>query len=343
MAQASLGERLDEVARAVEEIGRADAARLAALKTALLGRKAGTLTDILRALPELPPGERKVVGRRANTLKRDIEAALAARERALADASRGDTAFDGSMPARHQWRGAVHPVTQVIDEICDIFHELGFVRVTGPEAEHEDYNFTRLNIPLDHPAVDEHDTLWLDDHIVLRTHTSPVQARTMERHPPPIRVVVPGLAYRHDPFDPSHSPAFHQIEGLCVDEGITFVDFKAAIDFFVQRFFARGTPVRFRPSYFPFTEPSAEVDVRCQTCQGAGCPTCKRTGWMEIMGAGMVHPAVFERCGIDAERYTGWAFGMGPARVTMVRHGIPDIRLFYESDVRFLRQFLDPS
>jgi phenylalanyl-tRNA synthetase alpha chain len=228
-----------------------------------------------------------------------------------------------------------------VDEICDIFRELGFARVVGPEAETEDYNFSKLNIPLDHPAADMHDTFYLKPGVVMRTHTSPVQARVMEHYPPPIRVVVPGLVYRRDPWDPSHAPVFEQIEGLVVDEGVSFVDFKAAIDYFVHRFFTAETPVRFRPSFFPFTEPSAEVDVRCQICRGSGCPTCKQTGWMEIMGAGMVHPAVFERCGVDPEQYTGYAFGMGPGRIALVRYGIPDIRMLYQNDVRFLAQFVE--
>jgi phenylalanyl-tRNA synthetase alpha chain len=248
--------------------------------------------------------------------------------------------IDPAMPGRRLWCGAEHPVTQVIDEICDIFRDLGFSRITGPEVETEEYNFTKLNIPLDHPAADAHDTFYLSPGILLRTHTSPMQARTMERYPPPIRVVVPGLSYRRDPFDPSHSPAFEQIEGLAVDEGLSFVDFKAAIDFFVKRFFSKDTAVRFRPSFFPFVEPGAEVDVQCQVCKGTGCSTCKRTGFLEIMGAGMVHPAVFERVGIDAERYTGYAFGMGPARIAMLRWGIPDIRLLFDSDMRFLSQFV---
>jgi phenylalanyl-tRNA synthetase alpha chain len=243
------------------------------------------------------------------------------------------------MPGRIGWRGGLHPVQAVVDEICDIFKEIGFTRVGGPEAETEEYNFTKLNMPLDHPAADEHDTFYLRPGVLLRTHTSPMQARVMERHQPPIRIVVPGRVYRRDSFDPSHSPVFEQIEGLAVDEGVSFVDFKAGIDFFVKRFFSSDTVVRFRPSFFPFTEPSAEVDVQCQICRGSGCATCKQTGFLEIMGAGMVHPAVFENCGIDAERYTGYAFGMGPDRITMLRHGIPDIRLLYESDMRFLAQF----
>jgi phenylalanyl-tRNA synthetase alpha chain len=340
MAHGSLAEQLAAIARRIDEIADADARRLEELKTDLLGRKAGAVTSILHALHELPPEERRAAGQQANQLKRQVEEALASRQAALAAAAQA-VAVDHSMPGRRRWRGARHPITQVVDEICDIFRELGFARVVGPEAETEAYNFTKLNIPLDHPAADMHDTFYLGPGLLLRTHTSPVQARVMERHAPPIRVVVPGLAYRRDPFDPSHAPVFDQIEGLVVDEGVSFVDFKAAIDYFVHRFFTRDTAVRFRASYFPFTEPSAEVDVRCQLCGGRGCPTCKQTGWMEIMGAGMVHPAVFEACGLDAERYTGYAFGMGPGRIALVRFGIPDIRMLYQNDMRFLAQFVE--
>ena len=335
----SLEHLLVGIASAAEEIPVADAARLAQLRIELLGRKAGRLTELLRELPKLDPAARRDIGARANQLRQQLETALEEREQQLArDTGRADAA-DPSMPGRALWRGNRHPVTRVIDEICDIFRELGFTRITGPEVETEEYNFTKLNIPLDHPAADAHDTFYLAPGVLLRTHTSPMQARTMERYKPPIRVVVPGLSYRRDPFDASHSPAFEQIEGLAVDEGITFVDFKAAIDFFVKRFFTRDTAVRFRPSFFPFVEPGAEVDVQCQVCKGSGCPTCKRTGFLEIMGAGMVHPAVFERCGIDAERYTGYAYGMGPARIAMLRYQITDMRLLFDGDMRFLGQF----
>ena len=208
----------------------------------------------------------------------------------------------------------------------------------GPEIESTWYNFTALNIPLDHPAADMMDTFYLEQDVVLRTHTSPVQARVMEAFRPPVRVVVPGLAYRRDSFDPSHAPAFEQIEGLAVDEGVDFVEFRAAIEHFVHHFFGPGTKTRFRPSFYPFTEPSAEVDVSCTVCAN-GCSTCKRTGWITIMGSGMVDPAVFEAVGYDPERYTGYAFGMGPARIAMVRHGIPDMRLLYEGEMSFLQQF----
>nr|NIR42590.1 phenylalanine--tRNA ligase subunit alpha [Gemmatimonadota bacterium]NIR74170.1 phenylalanine--tRNA ligase subunit alpha [Candidatus Kutchimonas denitrificans]NIR99792.1 phenylalanine--tRNA ligase subunit alpha [Gemmatimonadota bacterium]NIT65381.1 phenylalanine--tRNA ligase subunit alpha [Gemmatimonadota bacterium]NIU51747.1 phenylalanine--tRNA ligase subunit alpha [Gemmatimonadota bacterium] len=247
--------------------------------------------------------------------------------------------LDPTLPGRERWRGARHPCTLVTEEICGIFRELGFSRARGPEAETTWYNFTALNTPLDHPAADEQDTFYLSDETVLRTHTSPVQARVMEKHQPPVRIVVPGVVYRRDPYDASHAPAFEQIEGLAVDEGIDFVDFKAAISYFVHRFFGEETRTRFRPSFFPFTEPSAEVDVSCALCAGEGCSACKGTGWIEIMGAGMVDPAVFDNVGYDSERYTGFAFGMGVGRIAMLRYAIPDIRLLYDSDVRFLSQF----
>lgn len=329
MSEQSPNDQFLAVERTIGEIQHADGARLAELRVDLLGRKAGRLTQILRSLSSLPSEERRVVGLRANDLKREIESALASRESEVASRKASKQVADLTMPGRSAWRGAIHPVTAVVDEICEIFRDLGFTRVSGPEAETQEYNFTKLNISLDHPAADMQDTMFLSPGIVMRTHTSPVQARTMEQYEPPIRIVVPGLVYRRDAFDASHAPVFEQIEGLVVDEGVTFVDFKAAIDFFVKRFFSKTTAVRFRPSFFPFTEPSAEVDVKWGD------------GWLEIMGAGMVHPAVLENCGIDSERYTGYAFGMGPHRITMLRHGIPDIRLLFQNDMRFLGQFVE--
>jgi phenylalanyl-tRNA synthetase alpha chain len=323
-------------------IAKADGAQeLEALRVELVGRKGGRLTAVLRRLGELRPEERPAVGAEANRVKDALSALLDAREAAFAAAAaeRGPR-LDLTLPGRARWKGGVHPVTQVVDEICGIFRDLGFTRVGGPEVETVEYNFVKLNTPLDHPAADMHDTFYLADQVVLRTHTSPVQARVMEGNRPPIRVVVPGTVYRRDPFDASHAPGFEQLEGLAVDEGITFADFKATISEFVRRFFSADVPVRFRPSYFPFTEPSAEVDVRCQICGGGGCPACKQTGWMEIMGAGMVHPRVFEQVGYDPERYTGYAFGMGPGRIAMQRFGVTDIRLLYEGDMRFLGQFV---
>ncbi|MEW5930644.1 MAG: phenylalanine--tRNA ligase subunit alpha [Gemmatimonadota bacterium] len=334
-----LGQLRELEAEGTRAIGGADAAEaLEALRVEYVGRK-GRLTGILRGLGGLSAEERPAVGAEANRVKEALTALLDERVAALAPKADEGPRVDLSLPGRRRWRGGLHPVTQVIEEVCDIFRDLGFTRVAGPEAETTDYNFTRLNIPLDHPAADMHDTLYLSEHVLLRTHTSPVQARTMERFAPPVRVVVPGKVFRRDPYDASHAPAFEQIEGLAVDEGITFVDFKATISEFVRRFFGASAKTRFRPSYFPFTEPSAEVDVSCQLCGGAGCSACKGTGWMEIMGSGMVHPNVFRAVGYDPEKYTGYAFGMGPGRIAMQRFGIPDIRLLYESDVRFLEQF----
>jgi len=336
-------DELVEAARSLERDGRdliaraSSAEELSAARTTLVGRKSGRLTELMKMLPALAPDSRRDAGAAVNRAKEALEAALEAREADLRRTAPEEPHVDLTMPARRAWRGAVHPVTVVIDEIRDIFRELGFTIAVGPEAETEWYNFGALNFPADHPAMDMHDTLYLSDDTLLRTHTSPVQARTLQAYPPPVRVIVPGNVYRRDFFDPSHAPMFSQLEGLAVDEGIGFVDLKATLVNFANRFF--GTrPTRFRPSYFPFTEPSAELDVQCGVCAGSGCPTCKQTGWIEILGSGMVHPAVLDACGVDSEKYTGWAFGMGPARVALSRWGIPDIRLLYDSDVRFLEQ-----
>ncbi len=331
--------RLDGLRERLREVPQADERRLQDLRTEILGRKNGALTDIIRSLPKLDAELRKAVGGPANTLKRDWEAALDARAAELARAASVLQDVDPTMPGRPAWRGGLHLVTQVMDEICDIFRELGFTRAVGPEIETERNNFYALNFPKDHPALDSQDSFYVADDLLLRTHTSPVQIRTLEAYQPPIRVVIPGRVYRRDPFDASHAPVFEQIEGLAVDEGISFVDLKATLSYFARQFFAADTVVRFHPSFFPFTEPSADMSVRCTVCGGRGCPTCKQSGWMEILGSGMVHPAVLENCGIDSERYTGFAFGMGPQRIAMLRYGIPDIRLFYSGDVRFLSQF----
>ena len=334
--KAQLGLLEVEGAAAIEQVSVED--DLERLRHELLGRK-GQLTAVLRAIGQLPPEDRPLIGAEAKRVKERLSALFDAREIEFAVSPDTLRAEDPTLPGRARWAGRLHPVTLVVDEICEIFRDLGFARVRGPEVETVDYNFLKLNTPLDHPAVDVHDTFYLRDGVVLRTHTSPVQARIMEMYPPPVRVVVPGMAYRRDPFDASHAPAFEQLEGLAVDEGIDFRDFRATIGEFARRFFGSDTKTRFRPSFFPFTEPSAEVDVSCQICGGAGCSACKRTGWMEIMGAGMVDPAVFEAVGYDPERYAGFAFGMGPARIAMQRYRIPDIRLLYENDVRFLGQF----
>jgi phenylalanyl-tRNA synthetase alpha chain len=316
-----------------------DGDALQRLRTDYLGRKAGRVTAVLKQLPDLPPASRRAAGQAANEAKTALERLLAEAEARLGSAPAGAGA-DLTMPARRAWRGALHPVTLVGDEICDIFRELGLTRVVGPEAESERNNFTALNFPPEHPALDAQDSFYLGPGAVLRTHTSPVQVRVMEAYPPPIRVTIPGRCYRRDPFDASHAPVFHQVEGLVVDEGITFVDLKAAITFFAQRFLAPEVRVRFRPSFFPFTEPSAEVDVGCPQCDGSGCPVCKHSGWMELLGCGMVDPAVFGAVGVDPERYTGWAFGMGLDRAAMIRYGIPDIRMLFEGDMRFHAQFV---
>jgi phenylalanyl-tRNA synthetase alpha chain len=305
-------------------------------RAALVGRQRGRVTELMGRLPQLRSQDRPEGGRAVQALRLLLEEAI---DRRRAELTAGEAAHaprpDLSMPARTTWRGGRHPVTVVVDEITAIFRELGFTVALGPEAETNWYNFGALNFPDDHPAMDLHDTLYLSDDVVLRTHTSPVQVRTLQHSPPPIRIIAPGNCYRRDFFDASHAPMFTQIEGLAIDEGVSFVDLKATLTHFASRFF--GTTVtRFRPSYFPFTEPSAEMDVQCQICHGAGCATCKQTGWVEILGSGMVHPAVLEAAGVDPERYSGWAFGMGPARIATQRYGIPDIRELYDTDVRVL-------
>jgi phenylalanyl-tRNA synthetase alpha chain len=335
---------LDALLPRLAAVPRLDAAALDVERIAVLGRKQGALTAALKAVPTLAPEERKRFGALANQLKAEFEAAFAARDAELTtDARRSGTPeLDLTMPGRGRWIGALHPITRVVDEIVEIFRELGFAVAVGPEAETEWYNFGALNFPPDHPAMDMHDTLYLSqgpgERVLLRTHTSPVQVRVMQAGPPPYRVLVPGMAYRNDTADASHTPGFLQIEGLAVDEGIGFVDLKATLTHFARRFFSPTTKVRFRPSYFPFTEPSAELDVECQICHGGGCPACKQTGWMELLGCGMVHPTVLTKCGVDAERYTGWAFGLGPGRTAMQRYDVPDLRLMSGGDMRFLRR-----
>jgi phenylalanyl-tRNA synthetase alpha chain len=306
-------------------------------RIAFLGDARGKLKDVQGALRDVPKEDKPAAGKRFNALKEAVTQRHQAASEKHGKADDATGGVDLTMPGRRHWHGAKHPVTVVTEEIEEIFRELGFTVAQGPEAESHWYNFGSLNFPANHPALDAHDTLFLSDDAVLRTHTSPVQTRTLQKYPPPIRVLIPGNAYRKDPFDPSHAPAFMQIEGLCVDEGISFVDLKATLNRFAQRFFGAGRS-RFRPSFFPFTEPSAEMDIECGVCHGSGCSVCKGTGWIEILGSGMVHPKVFESAGVDPERYTGWAFGMGPARVALARYGIPDIRLLYDSDMRFLEQ-----
>lgn len=332
-------EQLETAARAAVADA-ADAAGVEALRIRFLGRKEGRLTAIMRRLGELPASDRPAVGETANRVKGVVSELLEARMAELGgDGADTAPAVDLTLPARTAWRGARHPVTLVLDEIFSVLGRLGFTRARGPEAETDWHNFTALNTPLDHPAADMHDTFYLAPGVLLRSHTSPVQIRTMLGFQPPIRIIAPGMSYRRDPWDASHAPAFEQLEGLAVDEGITFVDLKATLAEFARGLFGTQTKVRLRPSYFPFTEPSAEVDVSCTICGGSGCSTCKHTGWSEIMGAGMVDPAVFEAVGYDPARYTGFAFGMGPGRIALQRYAVPDIRMLYEGDVRFLEQF----
>lgn len=342
---------LDALLPRLDAIASLDAVALDAEQTALLGRKAGVFTALLKTLATASLDEKRTFGAALNRLKVVAEEAVAARSAALAELERRTAAraLDLSMPGRTRALGGVHPTNAVIDEIVSIFRGLGFSVATGPEIETVWYNFGALNFPADHPAMDVHDTLYVDAPpvrgeqgdaaLLLRTHTSPVQIRVLQESPPPVRVVMPGMVYRKDPFDPSHAPAFLQIEGLAVDTDITFVDLKATLAHFARRFFGAATVVRFRPSFFPFTEPSAEMDIRCRLCGGDGCPACKGTGWMEILGCGMVHPNVLTSAGLDPEEYSGWAFGMGPQRIAMQRYDIRDIRTLYEGDMRVLEQF----
>src|SRR5262245_31244510 len=325
---------------ALESAG--DSTALEAARIAVLGDRQGRVKALQEALRSISKEDKPAAGKRFNETRTRLDAIHAERKAKIDRAGATRVRDDLSLPARRAWRGAKHPVTLVVEEIEGIFRELGFTIALGPDAETEWYNFGALNFPPNHPALDAHDTLYLENGGLLRTHTSPVQIRTLQKFEPPIRVLIPGYAYRRDFFDASHAPAFMQIEGLCVDEGISFVDLKATLNQFARRFFGSAR-TRFRPSFFPFTEPSAEMDVQCGICGGAGCAACKGTGWIEILGSGMVHPKVLEASGVDSERYTGWAFGMGPARMAISRYGIPDIRILYDSDVRFLEQIAEPG
>ncbi len=310
------------------------------LRVTLLGRK-GSLTAILRSLKDLPAEDRRQLGELANRGKQSLETALTEAGFALREAVSRQAALaeiDVTLPGRRLPRGRLHPLNRITAEICNIFLHLGFETVEGPEVELDYYNFEALNIPPDHPARDMQDTFYFNDQVLLRTHTSPMQIRIMEKRRPPVRIIAPGKVYRRD-SDMTHSPMFHQVEGLLVDRQVTFANLKGVLTVFVHELFGPEVGLRFRPSYFPFTEPSAEIDIACVICRGQGCRVCKNTGWLEILGAGMVHPAVFEAVGYDPETYTGFAFGLGVERVAMLKYGIDDIRLFYENDLRFLRQF----
>ena len=306
-----------------------------------LGKK-GSITQVLKSLGTLPETERREIGKRANQVKEDLEkrieeTLLQIQERERREAL-GREKIDVTLPGRRIPVGKRHPLTQTLGEIIDIFSRLGFEVVEGPEVELDYYNFEALNIPQGHPAREMQATFFISDDVVLRTHTSPVQVRTMEKKRPPVRVICPGAVYRCD-SDPTHSPMFHQVEGLLVDRGITFADLKGVLTVFVHQMFSKETRLRFRPSFFPFTEPSAEIDIECFICGGKGCGVCSHTGWLEILGSGMVDPAVYKFVNYDPEEVTGFAFGMGIERIAMLKFGINDIRLFFTNDLRFLKQF----
>jgi len=328
-----------ETAALLEVQGAGSPEDLEFLRIKYLGRK-GALTGILRGLAQLDPEIRRRVGQEANRAKEALEEALEQARRALKEAARraAAPAVDVTLPGRHLPRGRIHPLNRIMAEVCDIFLHLGFEAVEGPEVELDWYNFEALNLPPDHPARDMQDTFYFNDQVLLRTHTSPMQIRVMEQRQPPVRIIAPGKVYRRD-LDITHSPMFHQVEGLLVDKDVTFADLKGVLIAFVHQMFGPELGVRFRPSYFPFTEPSAEVDIACVMCGGQGCRVCQTTGWLEVLGAGMVHPAVFEAVGYDPETYTGLAFGLGVERIAMLKYGINDIRLFFDNDLRFLKQF----
>ena len=337
-------------ARAIAELESVSATdQLETWRVAYLGRK-GHLTQVLRGLGDLPPDQRRATGAEANALKSFLESRLAEKELALKEsesAQRIQTErIDVTAPGRPAAVGRLHPTTQIVREICGAFAAMGFQVVEGPEVEWDYYNFEALNIPKGHPARDMWDTLWVDytddkgqRSMLLRTHTSPMQIRVMEKRQPPVRVVIPGKVFRYEATDATHESMFYQVEGLAVGEGITFADLKGTLTEFARRIFGTQRKTRFRCDYFPFVEPGAEMAVDCFLCDGKGCRVCKESGWIEIMGAGMVHPGVLKRVGYDPERYTGFAFGMGPERIAMLKYGIDDIRLFYSNDLRFLRQF----
>jgi phenylalanyl-tRNA synthetase alpha chain len=311
------------------------------LRVEYLGKK-GRLTGLLKSLGKLTAEERPVAGAKINDVKQSLQDLIGQRkayfESIDLNAKLAKETIDVTLPGRGEDVGGLHPVTRTMERIEGFFSRIGYDVEVGPEIEDDYHNFEALNIPSHHPARAMHDTFYIDPTTVLRTHTSPVQVRTMERHAPPIRIICPGRVYRCD-SDLTHTPMFHQVEGLVVDKDISFADLKGVIDQFLKAFFEADLPVRFRPSYFPFTEPSAEVDIQCTNCSGDGCRVCSQTGWLEVMGCGMVHPNVLEHCDVDTDTFTGFAFGMGVERLAMLRYGVNDLRLFFENDLRFLKQF----
>lgn len=336
--------QLQEIKEAVEKVlsGAVDLDSLENIRVEYLGKK-GKLTAVLKGMGKLSSEERPVVGAMANDirtfLEKEIDEKKAELKKTLQDIKLKSEVIDVTMPGKSDPIGKYHPLSQVMNEIKDIFIGMGFEIAEGPDVEYDYYNFEALNIPKNHPARDTQDTFYIKENIVLRTQTSPIQVRVMEKQKPPIRIIAPGRVYRSDAVDATHSPVFHQIEGLVVDKGITMADLKGTLETFIKELYGNETKVRFRPHHFPFTEPSAELDVSCFVCGGEGCRVCKGEGWIELLGCGMVHPKVLSNCGIDPEIYSGFAFGLGLERVAMRRYDIDDMRLFFENDLRFLGQF----
>jgi phenylalanyl-tRNA synthetase alpha chain len=301
--------------------------------------KSSFLKTALSFLPNLPEEDRKTVGQEVNRIRTRLEEQFQLQQEKVTVKKQNSSSFDPTLPGKLYWSGHLHVLTQVLDEIKSIFKNIGFVPAYGPEVEDDWHNFEALNHPAHHPARDMQDTFYISEKLLLRTHTSPVQIRVMEKQKPPIRIIAPGRVYRNEEISARSYCLFHQVEGLFVDEYVSFADLKGTINFFLEKFFGAGTPSRFRPSFFPFTEPSAEVDIRCFLCKGKGCPICKKSGWLEILGCGMVNPNVFAAVNVDSEKYSGFAFGMGVERPAILKYAVGDIRLFYENDKRFLEMF----
>ena len=337
-------EKINEILeRTLEELKSAnDSQSLDAVRVRVLGKK-GELTGILRGMGQVAADMRPKIGQWVNEAREKLEEAIGEAQKKIADRELEkrleNEKVDVTMPVEGRSAGRLHPMSIVLEQLLDIFTGMGFEAVEGPEVELDHYNFELMNIPKNHPARDAQDTFYIDDNVVLRTHTSPVQARIMTTRKPPIRIVSFGRVYRADEADATHSPVFHQLEGLVIDENISMGDLKGTLDTFARRLYGEGVTTRFRPSFFPFTEPSAEVDLTCAACRGKGCRICKDTGWIEVLGSGMVNPKVLEMCGIDSRKYSGFAFGMGVERLSNLKYNVPDMRYLYENDVRFLRQF----
>lgn len=334
---------MEEALQKLREEGASDLAAISGaddlepFRIKYFGRKS-PFTQLMRQLGDAPKEDRPRLGQLANEIKKELQLRFDEKKASLAQEAHEAGGVDLTLPGRMQPQGKLHPVTQIMEEICGIFEGLGFTVAEGPDIETDFYNFEALNIPAHHPARDMHDTFYVDDSILLRTHTSPMQARVMETKEPPLRVIAPGKVYRCD-SDITHTPMFHQVEGFLVDTDVSFADLKGVLSVFIAKMFDEKTPIRFRPSFFPFTEPSAEVDIGCVMCDSKGCRVCKQTGWLEILGAGMIDPEVFKKVDYDPEKYSGFAFGLGVERIAMLKYGINDIRLYYENDLRFLRQF----